>query len=61
MILERLLTYQKKTKVVGYKWDFIVKYKFDGIIERCKVKLVAQGFTKLIMRRHLLLLQNLIQ
>ena len=32
--------------IVGCKWVFTVKYKFDGSLERCKAQLVAKGFTQ---------------
>lgn len=31
---------------VGRKWVFIVKLNFDGLVERYKARLVAQGFTQ---------------
>ena len=33
-------------KVVGSKWMFTIKHKFDGSIERYKASLVTQGFTQ---------------
>lgn len=31
---------------IGRKWVFIVKLNFDGLVERYKARLVAQGFTQ---------------
>lgn len=35
-------SFEKKT--IRFKWVFKVKYKLDRMIERYKVRLVAQGF-----------------
>lgn len=35
------------TNIVGSKWVFRTKYKFDGSIERYKARLVAQSFTQI--------------
>ena len=34
-------------KLVGTKWVYKVKHKKDGSVERCKARLVAQGFTQI--------------
>jgi hypothetical protein len=31
--------------VIGNKWVFKLKHKADGLMERCKVRLVAKGYT----------------
>ncbi|XP_056692275.1 uncharacterized mitochondrial protein AtMg00820-like [Spinacia oleracea] len=31
---------------IGCKWVFKVKLKADGTLERCKARLVAQGYTQ---------------
>lgn len=31
---------------IGCKWVYRVKYKYDGTIERYKVRLVAKGYTQ---------------
>lgn len=36
----------ERKKAVGSNWVFIIKYKFDGGINRYKARLVAQGFTQ---------------
>ena len=36
----------RDAKPVGCKWDFTMKYKLDGSIERYKARLVAKGFTQ---------------
>ena len=33
-------------KTVGFKWVFTVKFKADGLVERYKARLVAQGYTQ---------------
>ena len=35
----------KDKNTLGYKWVSTVKCKANGIIERCKAKLVAKSFT----------------
>lgn len=32
--------------MVGCKWVFTVKYKFDGFVVRYKARLVAKGYTQ---------------
>lgn len=49
--LERNKTWEivdllKGKKLVGCRWVFIVKYKFDGSVERYKVRLVSKGYTQ---------------
>ena len=41
-----LVTHPEGTRVVGYRWVFIVKHKADGFVERYKACLVAQDFTQ---------------
>ena len=33
-------------KIVGCKWVFSIKYKSDGIIDRCKARRVVKGYTR---------------
>ena len=36
----------KGKKPVGCRWDFTIKYKADGTIERFKARLVTMGYTQ---------------
>ena len=41
-----LVTRPEGTRVVGCRWEFTVKHKADGSVERYKVRLVARDFTQ---------------
>ena len=41
-----LVTLPTGKSVVGCKWIYKIKTRFDGSIERYKVRLVAKGFTQ---------------
>ena len=41
-----LTTLPTNKKPIGFKWVYMVKYKFDGSVERYKAWLVVKGFTK---------------
>lgn len=41
-----LVKYEKGMNVVGSKWVFRVKKNSDGIVERCKSRLVANGYNQ---------------
>lgn len=46
-------------KIVGYKWVFMMKFKYDGIVDKYKARLVVKGSHKhmeLITKRHFHLL-----
>ena len=40
-----LVTLPLEKSVVGCKWIYKIKTRFDGFIERYKTRLVAKGFT----------------
>lgn len=40
-----LVDLSRGKKLVGCKWVFIIKYKFDGSMESYKTWLVAKGYT----------------
>ena len=42
----KLVPLPKGKKVVGCKWIFFIKFKFDGSIDQYKARLVAKGFTQ---------------
>ena len=51
-------------KVVSCKWNFTVKYNYDGSVNWFKARLVARGFTQpmvLIIKRRFLLSLSPIQ
>ena len=35
-----------RKKLVGCKWDYTIKYKADGTLEKYKVRLVTKGYTQ---------------
>lgn len=50
-VLERNKTWElvdlpKGKKLVGYKWEFTIKYKSNGTVERYKALLVAKWYTQ---------------
>ena len=40
------MTLLPKKSVVGCKWIYKIKTRFDGSIERYKARLIAKGFTQ---------------
>ena len=42
----KVLPQPPNKRVVGYKWVFKIKYKFDGSVKRYKARLVAKGYTQ---------------
>lgn len=36
----------KRKKLIVCKWVYKIKYNSDGSIERCKIQLVANGYTQ---------------
>ena len=45
-IVWELVELPKDRKPVGSKWVFKVKINADGSVERCKARLVAQGYSQ---------------
>ena len=41
-----LVELAKEKKHVGCKWEFTIKYKADGTLERYKARLVAKGYNQ---------------
>ena len=41
-----LINLPKEKRIIGCKWVFTTKFKFDGSLERYKACLVAKGFTQ---------------
>ena len=39
-----LVDHPKKRKVIGTKWVFKAKYKYDGSLDKYKARLVSKGF-----------------
>ena len=53
-----LVDLPSRKTAIGCKWVYKIKTRSDGTVDRCKVHLVARGFTqdmRLIMRRLLFL------
>ena len=42
-----LVELAKEKKHVGCKWEFTIKYKADGTLERYKARLVAKGYSNI--------------
>ena len=41
-----LVTLPHRQSMVGFKWIYKIKTRFDGSVERYKARLVAKGFTQ---------------
>lgn len=39
--------YPTSNQLIGCKWTYKIKFKANGIIERCIAKLVAKGYNKI--------------
>ena len=41
-----MVDFLARKKPVGCKWDYTIKYKADGTLEKYKVRLVTKGYTQ---------------